>query len=161
MVLTHKQARECSVTPGKNPLASQQRSSGRSFTSIYRPRAHITTIADCALQLFCISRRAGKNRLHFDHSLFWSIKTTTKNAIGKDSVFLNHKGTCSKSRSSRSAGSAGPRGPLLTITANTGCRKYLFWEHANYFTYHESICQIYLQGSTPQSICCEVTHARN
>lgn len=133
MALTHKQARECLVTPGKNPLASQQHSSGRSFTSIYRPRAHITTIADCALQLFCISRRAGKNRLHFDHSLFWSIKTTTKKCHWKGLGIFESQGTCSKSHSSRSAGSAGPHGPLFTITVNMGCRKYLFWEHAKLF----------------------------
>lgn len=110
----------------KSPGLCSSTAQACSSPSIYRPGAHITTIADCALQLFCISRRAGKNRLHFDLALFLEQKQQQKKAIRKDSIFWNHKGACSQSHSYTRRGGLPAHVQLFTGIINPGCSQYLF-----------------------------------
>lgn len=123
----------------KSPGLCSSTAQACSSPSIYRPGAHITTIADCALQLFCISRRAGKNRLHFDLALFWSKNNNKKKAIRKESGFGNHKGPCSQSHSSHLAWRAPSTWPIVywdyksrlqSIFILEACKLFhLAWKH--------------------------------
>lgn len=110
----------------KSPGLCSSTAPACSSPSIYRPGAHITTIADCALQLFCISRRAGKNRLHFDLALFWSKNNNKKKAIRKESIFWNDKGPCSQGTAYTWRGGLPAHAQLFTGIINPACSQYLF-----------------------------------
>lgn len=110
----------------KSPGLCSSTAQACSSPSIYRPGAHITTIADCALQLFCISRRAGKNRLHFDLALFWSKNNNKKRPLGRTQYFGITRVHAPKATAYTRRGELPAHVQLFTGIINLGCSQYLF-----------------------------------